>query len=141
MLCALGLSDGVTHIEFIGSGSRLNFLEGAARVAGANIDRLVEHASGINLWREWLKLELQGESYRPPRARGDSAVLMQCLARREWPDLSELDCPELAWTLKRAWHAGLVLASTEKEQVRRRAGECLARLEAEHLMVLPSPTT
>ncbi len=45
------------------------FLEVAARVGGAFIADLVEHSTGVNLWREWARIEvahLRGEIYRLP---------------------------------------------------------------------------
>jgi biotin carboxylase len=52
-----GWQRGVTHAEFIRAeaGGQLYFLEIAARVGGAGIDRLVEHASNINPWVEWAR--------------------------------------------------------------------------------------
>ncbi|MBX3171182.1 MAG: ATPase [Candidatus Eremiobacteraeota bacterium] len=47
----LGLARGVVHAEFLERKGRFYFLEAAARVAGANIDVLVEKSSGLNLWR------------------------------------------------------------------------------------------
>jgi hypothetical protein len=62
---------GVTHGEYIRAHAdgRFYFLEIAARVGGAFIADLVEHSTGVNLWREWAKIEvahLRGEAYRPP---------------------------------------------------------------------------
>nr|MDQ3747050.1 ATP-grasp domain-containing protein [Acidobacteriota bacterium] len=60
---ALGLARGVTHTEFIkGGDGRFYFLETAARVGGANIAETVEAATGINLWREWARIEVAGEA-------------------------------------------------------------------------------
>lgn len=137
VLRALRLEDGVSHVEFLG-GERgeLMFLEAAARVAGANLDVLVEKASGVSLWREWLKMELQGSRYRAPRRRYDSAALLQCLSRQQHPELRELRCQELVWTLQLANHAGLILASANAERVRQLAARARTELERDHLAVL-----
>jgi biotin carboxylase len=51
LLRAFGLERGATHAEFIrGQDGQYYFLEVAARVGGANIEQLVEAASGLNLW-------------------------------------------------------------------------------------------
>jgi hypothetical protein len=57
---ALGLEKGAAHAEFIKSDQdgKFYFLEIAARVGGAYIADVLEAASGVNLWREWAKLEL-----------------------------------------------------------------------------------
>src|SRR5580658_5520074 len=56
----LGGVRGVTHGEFLKSDAdgKFYFLEIAARVGGAYIADVVEAASGINLWREWARLEI-----------------------------------------------------------------------------------
>src|ERR1700726_3442332 len=56
----LGSVRGVTHAEFLRSNAdgKFYFLEIAARVGGAYIADVVEAASGLNLWREWARLEL-----------------------------------------------------------------------------------
>src|SRR5437588_3854532 len=60
---AFGLVRGVTHMEFIKEHGedRFYFLETAARVGGANIVDLIEAATGINLWREWARIETATE--------------------------------------------------------------------------------
>src|SRR6185295_18596151 len=57
---ALGLERGATHAEFIKSDAdgKFYFLEIAARVGGAYISDVLEAASGVNLWREWARLEI-----------------------------------------------------------------------------------
>ena len=41
--------------------ARCTFLETSARVGGAFIVDVVEAATGVNLWREWAKIEIAGE--------------------------------------------------------------------------------
>ena len=76
---ALGLEKGAAHAEFIKSDQdgQFYFLEIAARVGGAYIADVLEAASGVNLWREWAKLEMEdGEKGRRRDAgtgrRGDT---------------------------------------------------------------------
>jgi hypothetical protein len=56
---ALQLERGAAHAEFIKSDAdgRFYFLEIAARVGGAYIADVLEAASGLNLWREWARME------------------------------------------------------------------------------------
>ena len=69
------------------------FLETSARVGGAYIVDVVEAATGINLWREWAKIEIAGEhgTYVPPPSKGGYAGIVLSLARQEEPDLSAYD--------------------------------------------------
>jgi hypothetical protein len=56
---SLNLERGTAHAEFIKSDAdgRFYFLEIAARVGGAYIADVLEAASGLNLWREWARIE------------------------------------------------------------------------------------
>ena len=55
-----GLGWGASHTEFMKAHAdgQCYFIETSARVGGANTAEMVEHATGINLWSEWAKLEL-----------------------------------------------------------------------------------
>ncbi len=122
LMRAFGLREGVGHAEFIRSrrDGKLYFLEVAARVGGAGIDKLVEAASGINLWEEWAKLvtsPLIGETYALPNMRTDHAGLLVCLSRDEHPDLSDFNDPEVYWRLDKKHHAGLVLRSESRKRL------------------------
>lgn len=113
---------GVAHTEFIRSAAdgEFYFLETAARVGGANIDRMVKAASGIELWGEAARIEtaaVRGDSYQLPAHRLDYAGLITCLARDEFPDLAAYDDPEIVWRLERPYHAGLLVASGDPQRV------------------------
>ena len=122
VLQALGMVRGVTHLEYIRSqeDGRFYFLEAAARVGGANIVELVEAASGLNLWREWARIEVahaRRQPYRLPETRYRHAGLILCLARQEWPDMSAYTDPEIVWRMKKRYHAGLIVASENATRV------------------------
>lgn len=117
---ALGLLRGVSHSEFIrAEDGKLYFLETSARVGGANLSSLVEAASGINLWREWAKIEiLKGEKlYKLPKVNNDFAAIITSLSKQEWPNLDAYNDPEVVWRLKKGYHAGLIIKSSKKERV------------------------
>ncbi|MBW8746425.1 MAG: ATPase [Acidobacteria bacterium] len=119
---ALGMVSGVTHTEFIKADEdgEFYFLESAARVGGAYIADVIEHSTGINLWREWAKIEvasMSGVEYDLPRLKSLYAGSVLCLAKMAEPDLSPFDAPEVVETLKRHHHAGLIVASESAERV------------------------
>ena len=64
---SLGMVRGITHAEYIRAHAdgRYYFLEIAARVGGAFISDLVDVSTGINLWREWAKIEIAICAARP----------------------------------------------------------------------------
>jgi biotin carboxylase len=121
LLRTLGLVRGVTHTEFIKADDdgRFYFLETAARVGGANIAEVVEAATGVNLWREWARIEVAGEHghYELPPTREDYAGICISLARQEWPDTSAYDDPEIVFRLNKLHHVGLLVASHDPERV------------------------
>jgi len=121
LIAALGLLRGVAHAEFIQAHDDGNFyfLECAARVGGAYINEMVEAATGINLWREWARIEMAGGdgSYKLPAARQDYAGVILSLAKQEDPDTSAYNDPEVALRIKKHHHAGLILRSTGPQRV------------------------
>lgn len=117
----LGIVRGVTHTEFIrGQDGTIYFLETAARVGGVHIADLVEATTGINLWREWAKIEIsQGEKpYRLPARRADYGGLIVTLARQESPDTSSYTEPEIVWRMQdNAHHVGLAVKSDSPQRI------------------------
>ena len=118
---AFGMVSGVSHMEFIKGrdDGQFYFLETAARVGGANIAELIEAATGINLWREWARIELaSGEQfYQLPERRQDYAGVIVTLARQEYPDTSGYQEPEIAWRLNKRHHVGFVVTAREHERL------------------------
>jgi biotin carboxylase len=117
----LGLVRGVTHAEFLRShaDNRVYFLEVAARVGGAYISNMVETSTGINLWREWARLEVTAGKlpYDLPPHRSDYAGVIVSLARQQEPDTSAYNDPEISEQIKKYHHAGFVLKSPSPERI------------------------
>ena len=145
VVVALGMSRGALHTEFIRGrdDGRFYFLESAARVGGANIVALVEASTGLNLWREWARVETASagrQEYASPVGRTDHGGLLISLARQEWPDLSAYDAPEITWRLAKRHHAGLVVASPSHERVEALLADYIPRFREDFLATLPAPT-
>ena len=80
---SFGLLRGVSHTEFIRArDGSWHFLETSARVGGAYIVDVVEAATGVNLWREWARLEIAGEQGTYRRRRGAIASAGSCCLSR-----------------------------------------------------------
>jgi len=141
LIAALGLLRGVSHAEFIRARAdgTLYFLECAARVGGAYINEMVETATGINLWREWARIEISAGdgSYQLPAVRQDYAGVIVSLARQEHPDTSAYDEPEVCLRIKKHHHAGLVLKSADPERVPALLENFARRFAHEFLAVAP----
>jgi len=122
ILDAFGLVQGVTHMEFIKGRDEghFYFLETAARVGGANIVELIESATGINLWREWAKIETAPEpgAYQLPEPQQNYAGVIITLARQEYPDTTAYQEPEIVWRLNKRYHVGFVVAAQDPDRVK-----------------------
>jgi biotin carboxylase len=142
VLKVMGLVRGATHSEYIKSHTdgQLYFLENAARVGGANIAECVEYASGVNLWREWARIEianLRGEKYQLPQTHSGYAGVINCLARQEWPDVSAYNDPEIVWRLNKKHHVGLIVASPDAARVESLLNSYPERFARDFLAVMP----
>ena len=137
---ALGLEKGITHAEFIKSAADgdFYFLEIASRVGGAYIAEVLEAASGVNLWREWARMEIGAyDSRKASRPRKDYAGVVLSLARQEWPDTSAYDDPEIVYRLKKKHHVGLIARSPKLERVTELLNRYAQRFADEFIAVVP----
>ena len=141
---AQGMERGVTHAEYIRShgDGRFYFLEIAARVGGAFIVDLVEAATGVNLWREWARIEvadLRGEPYELPQTYAEYAGSVLCLAQTAEPDTSQFAAPEIVHRMKKHHHAGLIVRSPRPERVRELVEEYSEEFARLYLATMPAP--
>lgn len=141
LISALGLVRGVAHAEFIRANEdgEFYFLECAARVGGAYISEMVEAATGINLWREWARIEIAGEQaeYKLPAVREEYAGVILSLARQETPDTSAYNDPEICLRIKKHHHAGLVLRSGNPARIPALLDSYIQRFMNDFLAVAP----
>jgi len=139
---SFGMVRGVTHAEYIRAHAdgRYYFLEIAARVGGAFIADLVEAATGVNLWREWARLEiahLRGQVYVPPESFEGYAGSILCLAQTADPDTDGFDAPEIVLRMKKHHHAGLIVHSDKPDRVQQLLDECSAEFAHRFLAKIP----
>jgi len=141
LIAALGLVRGVAHAEFIQAHAdgHFYFLECAARVGGAYINEMVEAATGLNLWREWARIEVAGGdgTYQLPPVREEYAGVILSLARQEDPDTSGYNDPEVVLRIKRHHHAGLVVRSADSQRVQSLLENYARRFSEEFLAIAP----
>jgi biotin carboxylase len=140
---SLGLARGVTHTEFLRAreDGKFYFLEIAARVGGAYISDAIEAATGINLWREWARLEVgAGKSpYVLPPVREDYAGVVLSLARQECPDTTAYQDPEIVYRVTKKHHAGFVLRSPDSARIVALLDSYTARFVQDFLATAPVP--
>ena len=144
LIDALGLTNGVTHTEWIRSAadSRFYFLEAAARVGGAFIAEVIEQAYGINPWVEWARIEValvRGENYALPALGSDYAGSVLCLARDATPITNRYDAPEIVHRMQKHHHAGLIVRSSDPARVAALTEEYARRFAEDFLAIAPAP--
>jgi phosphoribosylamine-glycine ligase len=140
---ALGLERGATHAEFIKSemDGKFYFLEIAARVGGAYISDVLEAASGINLWREWARLEI-ADGKAPSKItplRKEYAGIILSLAKQEYPDTSAYTDDEIISRVKKRHHAGLIVRAPRLERVNQLLDDYSRRFVEDLVAVAPPP--
>lgn len=142
VLDAFGLVRGVSHTEFIrAQNGALYFLETSARVGGAFIVDVVQEATGVNLWREWAKIEIVGETgpYAVPQSRQRAAGIVLSLARQEYPDMQSYRDAEIARRIHKRHHAGLIVAADDEARVRELLDSYVARFYQDFHTSAPMP--
>jgi len=142
---AFGMVQGVTHMEFIKGheDGHFYFLETAARVGGANIVELIEAATGINLWREWARIETasQEHPYQLPEHQQNYGGVIVTLARQEHPDTSAYQEPEIVWRLDKRHHVGFVVTAQDPDRVKFLLDEYSRRFADDFFAKLPPRET
>jgi biotin carboxylase len=139
----LGFVRGVTHAEFLKSDAdgQFYFLEVAARVGGAYITDVIEAATGINLWREWARLEVGAgkEPYQLPATRSEYAAVILSLARQEQPDTLSYNDPEIVYRISKYHHAGLILRAADRARLETLLASYAQRFQRDFLATQPVP--
>lgn len=143
VLKAFGLQKGVTHAEFIKrkKDGEFYFLEIGARVGGAYTAEAFEAASGLNIWREWAKIEMSDddEPYIPIQKDFNFGGIAVSLARQEFPDTSAYIDEEIFYRARREHHVGLVLRSENQARIKQLLDEYVIRFQKDFLAIAPQP--
>jgi Biotin carboxylase len=143
LIKALGLDHGATHAEFIKSDEdgKFYFLEIASRVGGAYIADVLEAATGVNIWKEWARIEISNgatpKKIKP--VRKDYAGIILSLARQEQPDTSAYDDQEVVYRVKKKHHAGMIIRSPKLERVDELLNAYAGRFVQDFVAVVPPP--
>jgi biotin carboxylase len=136
---AFGLDRGAGHAEFIKSDAdgKFYFLEMASRVGGAYIAEVLEAASGLNLWRAWARIEVEGAKVAQKPSRNEYAGIILSLAKQEYPDTNAYDDPEIVYRVKKLHHAGLIVRSKSLDRVEELLGQYSRRFADDFVAVVP----
>lgn len=144
VLQQFGLQNGATHTEFIRTEQgTYYFLETSSRVGGANIPDLIEAATGINIWREWARLEnslLENTTYTLAKPTGFSAGLLLSLVNEKNPDTAMFDSGEVYKFIELDHHIGIVFKSDDERVIEQRLDEACELVTERLLNVIPPQT-
>jgi biotin carboxylase len=143
LLAAMGLNYGASHTEFIKSAAdgEFYFMETAARVGGANIMELVESSTGLSMWAEWAKIEVNygAYDYDVPKHRNDYGGILISLAKQEQPDMSAYNDPEIVWKMDKKSHAGVIIASKNYDRITKLLDSYVHRFYEDFYASMPAP--
>jgi biotin carboxylase len=142
LLKAFDYERGVAHAEFLQCAETGKFylLEVAARVGGAYIANVLEHAAGFNLWREWAKLEIadQENPYKLPKTRRGFAGIALALSKEEKPDTSHYTDSEIVYRVTKPKHIGLIFYSNQPERVSHLLDVYTEKITRDFLAIAPT---
>jgi biotin carboxylase len=133
---SLGMMRGVTHAKFLRSHAdgSYYFLEIGARVGGAFVDKVVEAATGVNLWLEWARLEvsnLRQTTYVAPDSRDGYAGGVVCASQGTGPDLDAFADPAIVARIRRGHRTGLIVWAAGQGGVQNLLDDYTAQFEVE----------
>lgn len=142
LLSEFGLMNGATHSEFIRGKEDGNwyFLETSSRVGGAHIPDLIEASTGINIWREWARIEdalLKNYTYEIAKPTGFASGLLVALCKEKNPNYQEFECEEVAKFLPIDNHVGIVYKSNDEKMILQRLEEATKQVTERYLNILP----
>ncbi len=144
LMTVFGMRHGASHSEYIKSAAdgRFYFLETSSRVGGAHIAEMVEAASGVNLWREWARLEtalLRGEDYVLPQVEHSLAGTIISLSRYRDPDYSSFQDQEIWWRMSKENHIGFILKGKDHQRLTELLNHYSWRIQTEFHAALAAP--
>ena len=102
---------------------------------------MLEAASGVNLWREWAKLEIangKGSGKITPSRKQYAGIILS-LAKQESPDTSSYADEEIIYRVKKRHHAGLIIRSPRLERVNELLDNYSQRFVEDFVAVAPPP--
>ena len=122
VLKAFGMQHSASHTEVIhcSDDGQYYFLETSSRVGGGNLSDMVEAASGINLWKEWARLETAvatNENYKLPYVRKEYSGIIIADSSQKLPDQSLFNAPEVTWKMDREYKIGCVIRSSSRDRI------------------------
>jgi hypothetical protein len=101
----------------------------------------LEAATGVNLWREWARIEVtDGARPKPIRPlRKEYAGIILSLAKQEEPDTSAYNDEEIVYRVKKNHHAGMIVRAPSLDRVEDLLASYSQRFVDDFVAVVPPP--
>ena len=103
--------------------------------------QLVEAATGVNLWREWARLEagdLRHTAYTVPESLEGYAGSVVCAAEGAKPDLDLLDAPAIFARFRKNGQVGLIVRAAGTDHVQKLLDDCSTQIERQFQSAISS---
>jgi hypothetical protein len=81
---------------------------------------MVEASSGINIWKEWAKIETAVAEKKPyvlPKIEKNYSGILISLSSHQWPNMDIFDDKEIFWKMNEEYHLGLIVKAVSRERV------------------------
>ncbi|MDO5615836.1 MAG: ATPase, partial [Cruoricaptor ignavus] len=101
---------------------------------------LVEASTGINIWKEWAKIEnavLKNKTYEIGETTDFSAGLLIALSKEENPNYEDFKAPEIVKFLPIKHHIGMVLKSENEIVIQEHLDHISEEINNKFLSILP----
>ncbi|TNE68581.1 ATPase [bacterium] len=130
---SMGLKYGVSSNEFIHSAQdgKFYFIQSSGKVSGHYIAELVEAANGLNLWREWAKMEMaqpQESAYQCPKPETNQARVVRIPTENPPLCSSRIQHQSIVWRQVSHNHVTVVIKAKSFEELEMIEKEVLAGL-------------
>ena len=144
LMQTFGMQHSASHSEYIKHEDTgdFYFLETSSRVGGAHIAEMVEAATGINLWREWARLETAlflNQPYELPTQTDLLSATIISLSKFQTPDTSSFADPEIWWRMEKEYHVGFILQSDNPVRLRSLLDDYTHRIATNYHASIPAP--
>lgn len=119
---SMGMKHGILNVEFIRSkhDGRFYFIKSSGKVGGNYLAELVEASTGLNLWREWAKIEMSTSdefSYTCPNWEKKPAMVIRFPSAHP-PEMSQhIQHPAIVWRQVSHNHVTIVIRTTTYEEL------------------------
>ncbi len=122
LMVTFGMQNSASHSEFLKNKADGKFylIETSSRVGGAHLADMVEASTGVNLWREWARMEsavINKIPYLVSPSGFRHAGIVITLSKYKDTDSSFLNHPSIVWRLDKEHHVGFIAVTDTRDEL------------------------